>query len=167
MATSGVRRWYQRSGMWLAVSLAALVIAPVPFVLLAIFPLGELAGFAVLLLAPVTSVLIPAGLWMGALVSQQRSSQVVLGLSTLLFLFIAALALWSYLDGLETEAAEECFLIEASDPDVVDQYDVELCESLTGGELDVLERWSWVGFFGLWIVPLFVLYFLRRRFQPG
>ena len=167
VVTSGVGRWYQRTGPWVSISLAALVVAPVLVGVLVVLPLEGFAVFALSLLGLVVSALIPVGLWMGALVARRNWSQGILAASTLLLIFLAAWSVWNFLEATEVEAEEECFLIEASDPEVVGQLDVDLCESLTSGELDALRRWSWAGFFVLWVAPLFVLYFSRRRFEPG
>jgi hypothetical protein len=149
-----------------AVSPAALVLAPI---LVFASTLDPLEGFGQLVLsvqAPFVSAFIPVGLWMGALLARRSWTRGVLLLSTLLLIFLAAWAVWNYLENLGTEASMECLLIESSAPEIADQFDAELCNSLTNGELAGLRRWSWAGFAALWIAPLFVLYFFRRRINP-
>ena len=101
------------------------------------------------------------------LVARRSWAQAAFSLFTLLFIVLAAWAIWNFVVAVEAEAENECFLIETAAPDVVDQLDEDLCASLTDGGLDALQRWTWGGFLLVWVVPMFLLYFLRRRFLPG
>ena len=153
-------RLYRRTWLWVALAAAALPIA---------YAVGlgdDLAVQARFLSVVAVAVmgLLPVGLWMGALVSPTRWVRGFLAILTVIALALLLWATWNTLRSIEDEMHAGCLLVETDEGDVV-QTDPDLCERVD--TFDMLERNTWILVALFWVAPLFVLYALRRHFEPA
>ena len=156
------RRWYQRTWLWVVVAFAAIPLTVVWFILGAVLDVNNvifgLLGLMIL-------VLIPMGLWMSALVAQRGWARGILSIAAVILLFLSAWAVWNYVKSVEAGAQAGCEIMTTANGETV-QVDPELCASADDGSIEALQRTAWIMFAVFWVAPLFVLYFLRRRFRP-
>ena len=153
--------WYQRTWLWVAVAVAAVPVA-------SLIPGNYLSvqSRIVSALAVVVMGLAPIGLWMAALVAQRPRARRLLSILTLVVLGLLIWSVWNGLLDVERDAFDGCFLVETADGQVVER-DPELCASVMSGDpFHSFRRNTWILVAATWVAPLFVLYFLRKRFQP-
>ncbi len=195
-------RWYQRTWLWVAVAFVAVPLTLAWVILGALFDVNNVV-FGVVGL--VISVLIPMGLWMGALVTRRGWARGILSIATILLLFLGAGAVWNFVEGQEAEALNgcrtvsredleaspsapewvaalppefdrvfmdprECFRFEEAFEGMTSSAIAAYAPALEGSQppmsIETFRRVTLIMFAVFWVAPLFVLYFLRKRFQP-
>ena len=151
--------WYQRTWLWVVLAVAAV---PVAFFIPgnSLSVQSRLAG----VLAVVVLGLAPIGLWMGALVARRPWAGALLVILTLVVLALLVWAVWNGLSSAEYETFNACSVV-AFDDGTTGELDPELCS--TRDTFDSFGRNVWVVVMATWVAPLFILYGMRRHFQPS
>lgn len=156
------RRWYQRTRLWVVIALLAIPVS-LGFLILNLSIWDR--NLVVALLGLASLVLVPIGLWMGALVAKHAWARLLLVLSTVLLSLVAVFSVFVFWDGQEDEAFDGCLFVETADGGTV-QQDADLCAYLEDGSLQRERNLSYAMLGVFWTGPLVALYVFRRRFQP-